>query len=48
MIAFIAIFVLAVVVFYLCAQGGAVAEAIYGVIGIFLFILIAALFFAAC
>jgi hypothetical protein len=48
MLAFSAIFVLAVVVFYICAQGGAGAEAIYGVIGIFTFIIILGMLLASC
>lgn len=48
MIAFILLFALAVVVFYLCAKGGAAAEAIYGVIGIFVLILILGMLVASC
>jgi hypothetical protein len=48
MIAFILIFVFAAVVFYLCAQGGAAAEAIYGVIGIMMLFFIIAFAAASC
>jgi len=40
MIAFIVLFVFAAVVFYICAKGGAGAEAIYAVIGILMLLLL--------